>query len=285
LPKKVINQKWVFNYTIQGKGTPIVLLHGLGGNPSQWHEYVASLAPYHTVIVPNLSHLFYSSDRLSFAHQAQILKEYLIDMGREFGVLGIAGQSYGGTLALAVAIKELTIVDRVILINPIPPWPIRYFRNSFLRFFMRTSTLLSQLKSGLLETQVGVQFLKELSLVFPWRWLLKMVNDESFSTARYQRFHLEMERFAWIFQKEVWDQWTQWQVPSHRSLLIYDPNDPLFNPVAYPDLIEKLKIEHVIKLKYSGHILVPQNKFEIQLGIRRFMEPGYNDEFKIQKAS
>lgn len=285
MPKKIIDQKWVFNYTVQGKGTPIVLLHGLGAFSSQWHEYAVSLAPYHVVITPNLNHLYYCSEHLSFSNQVSILKDFLVELGKEYGVISIAGQSYGGTLALAIAIKEIDMVDRVVLINPIPPWPIHYFRNSFLRFFMRTSILLSQLKSGLLKTQVGVQFLKELSLVFPWRWLLKMVQDENFATRRFQMFHSEMERFAWLFQKENWDQWTQWKIPSERALLIYDPKDPLFNPLAYPDLIEKLKFEHVIKLKHSGHILVANNKFEIQLGIRRFMEPGYHDEFKIKEAS
>jgi pimeloyl-ACP methyl ester carboxylesterase len=273
--------KWIFNYTVYGKGTPIILLHGVGGHPAQWHEYAAALSSYHTVIVPNLNHIYYSTEKLSFSNQVSILTEFLADIGKEYGVFSIAGQSYGGSLAYAIAIKEKDIVDKVILINPIPPFPIHYFKNSFLRFFMRTSTLLSQLKSGLLKTQVGMQFLNELGLVFPWQWLLKLVREENFESLRFQMFHREMERFAWVLQEENWDLWSNWEIEHNKSLLIYDPNDPLFNPIAYPELMKKFKIEHAIKLKCSGHILVPQNKFEIQLGIRRFMEPSYKDEFKF----
>jgi pimeloyl-ACP methyl ester carboxylesterase len=269
---------------VWGKGTPIVLLHGIGGHPTQWHEYASALSAYHTVIVPNLNHLYYGTERLSFSNQVAILSEFLVDIAKEYGVLNIAGQSYGGALAYASAIKEKDMVDRVILINPIPQFPIHYFRNSFLRFFMRTSTLLSQLKSGLLKTQIGLQFLNELGLVFPWRWLKKLVKEENFGSRRFQMFHLEMERFAWTFQKENWELWCKWEISSSKSLLIYDPNDPLFNPVAYPDLMSKLNIEHFIKLKHSGHILVPENKFEIQLGIRRFLEAGYADDFKAKSV-
>jgi pimeloyl-ACP methyl ester carboxylesterase len=282
LPKKIINLKWVFNYTVSGKGTPIVLLHGLGGHPTQWHEYVTALKNHHTVIVPNLSHLFYGYERISFSNQVEVLKDFLDHIGKEFGVLTLVGQSYGGTLACGVAVKEKDLVDRIILINPIPQWPIQHLRSSFFRFFMRTSAMLSQLKIGLLRTQVGIQFLRELQSVFPWRWLSKMLEEQDFGSRRFQMFHIVMERIGWVFQKENWDQWSRWQIPSERSLLIYDPKDPLFNPLAYKNLMTKLNIEHVISLKHSGHVLVSENKFEIQLGIRRFMEAGYANEFKIK---
>jgi pimeloyl-ACP methyl ester carboxylesterase len=278
----MISSKVVFNYTVKGKGTPLVLLHGLGGHPTQWHEYAVALSNHHTVIVPNLNHLFYGSERLSFSEQVTLLQEFLVDIGREYGMLSLVGQSYGGALTYAMAIKEKDIVDRVVLINPMPPWPIQYFRSSFLRAFMRTSTLLSQLNSGLLKTDVGIQFLNELRRVFPWPWLNKLAEEKSFNTQRFQLFHLEIERLAWALQKEKWDEWSRWQIPSDRCLLIYDPLDPLFIQSAYPALMSKLKIEHTIELKHSGHILMNENKFEIQLGIRRFMEAGYADEFKIK---
>lgn len=279
MPKKICDTKWEFSFKTWGKGTPVVFLHGLGGHPRQWHEYAVGLSQFHTVIVPNLTHLISSKERISFEEQVDHLHSFLKDIALEYGILNFVGQSFGASLLMAVAMKDPNIIDRVILINPMPPWPIRYFKNSFLRFFMRTSPLLTQLKSGLLKTPLGINFLKELNSVFPWPWLTNMIRHKSYESRRFQFFHLAMERFAWMLQKENWDKWTKWEIPADRSLLIYDPKDPLFYPRAYPELIEMLNIKNQIQLNHSGHVILEQNKFDIQLGIRKFLDPSYKDEY------
>lgn len=52
---KQLNQpNYQLSYTVYGKGTPVVLLHGYGEDSQIWHNQIEALAAHCLLIVPDL---------------------------------------------------------------------------------------------------------------------------------------------------------------------------------------------------------------------------------------
>lgn len=115
-----------------GSGEPIILLHGLGASSYSWHKITPELAKTNRVIAIDLKG-FGASDkpldqRYSIFDQAQLIEEYI----EENGLSGITlvGHSYGGGVALALAlrqkdagrrdIKRMVLIDSIAYRQPLP---------------------------------------------------------------------------------------------------------------------------------------------------------------------
>jgi pimeloyl-ACP methyl ester carboxylesterase len=106
-------------YLVEGSGPPLLLLHGVGGDASQWFEngYVGALSDRFTVIAANsrgygnstpvteLEHLPYRLYRDDFV---AVMDDYGAD---QFSVFGY---SRGGVLAMAIAMEYPERVTAVI---------------------------------------------------------------------------------------------------------------------------------------------------------------------------
>lgn len=105
----------------QGRGAPIVLLHGLGGSGYSWHRQVPELARSHRVITLDLRG-FGRSDkpfdtRYSAADQAQLVAAFLATRGLS-GVT-LVGHSFGGVVSLLVALDPAASrrIARLVLVS------------------------------------------------------------------------------------------------------------------------------------------------------------------------
>jgi pimeloyl-ACP methyl ester carboxylesterase len=108
-------------YLDQGQGSPLVLLHGLGGSLYDWRHLIGPLSQNHRVIAIDLlgageSELPEGED-YSVAAQARRVRGLLDHLGVERATL--VGSSYGGGIALRFAQDWPERVLRLVLMNSI----------------------------------------------------------------------------------------------------------------------------------------------------------------------
>jgi pimeloyl-ACP methyl ester carboxylesterase len=94
-------------YEDQGKGAPVLLLHGFGASTFTWRHVVPELAQTHRVIAVDLKGFGLSDkpfdERYSVFDQAELIAQLIED--KDLRDLTIVGHSYGGGVALSLALK------------------------------------------------------------------------------------------------------------------------------------------------------------------------------------
>ena len=106
----------------------VVLLHGFGGFFMDWPRVMAPISRHARVYALDLPGWGFSEmnpESKSMEDDVTILREFMRELGLEKVILG--GLSYGAGVAWAAAAMNLPRIQRVVLINPMPPHPLRYF--------------------------------------------------------------------------------------------------------------------------------------------------------------
>lgn len=115
-----------------GSGKPMLLIHGLGASSYTWHAIIPELAKTRRVIALDLKGFGNSDkpldDAYSIADQAKLVRDYI--RRRDLRDLTVVGHSFGGAVALAVALEDaeqtnariskLVLIDSVAYRQPIP---------------------------------------------------------------------------------------------------------------------------------------------------------------------
>jgi pimeloyl-ACP methyl ester carboxylesterase len=112
----------VFSYKIHyleaGRGTPVILLHGSGGEGARWMPTIKGLAPEFRVIAPDQIG-WGNSDKPMTIYHSGVFAEFLARFMKEIGVpkAALVGQSMGAGVALQMAVSYPQLVDRMVLVN------------------------------------------------------------------------------------------------------------------------------------------------------------------------
>ena len=112
----------VFSYKIHyleaGRGAPVILLHGSGGEGARWMPTIQGLAPDFRVIAPDQIG-WGASDKPMTIYHSGVFAEFLARFMREIGVskASLVGQSMGAGVALQMAVHYPQLVDRMVLVN------------------------------------------------------------------------------------------------------------------------------------------------------------------------
>lgn len=112
-----------------GAGKPVLLVHGLSANHSEWTEVAVRLAPAFHVILPDLVGRGASLPEARADFSLEVEVERLLHVLRAVGVTDgpepplVAGHSHGAALAVALACR--TPVAGLVLANPVTPWTRR----------------------------------------------------------------------------------------------------------------------------------------------------------------
>lgn len=253
-----------------GHGPLLLLLHGYGGSVMHWDPVVERLQGSYRVVVPNLTHLYLSKNKLLFPLIIESLSRYLKENfpGEKFAV---AGLSFGGAVAWGLAVRHPEQVARIMLVNPVTPHPIEKFRLPEMRYFFVLGMPAKSI-ARLLGTPIGVSFLKRAAVIFrPHR---------AGSAERLTRlggmklaFVAEIvEHFSWLLRNEDWTHWEKalalLRVP---VCVLWAKDDLLFSGESYRAFADALNASHAEEID-GGHVLSRSRPDEIARVFADFLE-------------
>ena len=132
--KRVRTGAFESNVHDQGKGAPVLLIHGSGPGVSAWANWrlvLPALAEQRRVIAPDMVGFGYTDRPQGIEYGMPVWVQQAVDLMDALGVerADLVGNSFGAGLALALAIRAPQRVRRLVLMGamgvsfPITPGP------------------------------------------------------------------------------------------------------------------------------------------------------------------
>ena len=122
LPQTLETRGSTIFYAVKGEGSPLILIHGYGAGIWVWEKQIDILSKFYRVYVLDvIGHGF--SDRPAVEYTPDMymvaLKNFMDGLGMEKATL--IGNSMGGGIAWGMAVRFPDRVEKLILINSVPP--------------------------------------------------------------------------------------------------------------------------------------------------------------------
>ncbi|HEU4390498.1 MAG TPA: alpha/beta hydrolase [Blastocatellia bacterium] len=119
-----VTEKWVTLFGVKiyyqeaGQGPVVILLHGLGGDSTNWAATIGPLSEHFRVLVPDQVG-FGKSDKPLISYRVGTYVDFLDAFYKELkiGRASLVGNSLGGWISAAFAIAHPDKVDRLILVD------------------------------------------------------------------------------------------------------------------------------------------------------------------------
>jgi 2-hydroxymuconate-semialdehyde hydrolase len=114
----------VTNYHDQGEGVPAVLIHGSGPGVSAWANWRVNLEPlaeHRRVIAPDMVGFGFTERSANAVYNKALWLKHLLDFldALKLETVDLVGNSFGGGLALAFAIRYPRRVRRLVLMGSV----------------------------------------------------------------------------------------------------------------------------------------------------------------------
>jgi pimeloyl-ACP methyl ester carboxylesterase len=106
------------HYREAGRGAPVILLHGLGGDGSRWAPNISSLATtFHVIALDQIG--FGDSDKPLANYHVGMLSEFLVGFLNAIGIpkASLVGNSMGASVAAYTAVHDPQVVDGLVLVD------------------------------------------------------------------------------------------------------------------------------------------------------------------------
>jgi pimeloyl-ACP methyl ester carboxylesterase len=266
-----INGHTIF-YTVKGDGKPLLLIHGYGAGMWVWEKQIEALSQSYRVYVLDLiGHGFSDRPKVSYTPETYIhfLRDFMDGVGIEKATL--IGNSMGGGIAWAMAILYPERVDRLILINCVPP------------------DVLSQVKNESFRTLVAIKDIPILPYLViaargknSIRWILlecvsniKLITPEVVS----RQYPLsKIEGSTWVLYstfkhaEEALKQKDHLSMIHKPTLFIWGERDLIFPPQVGEALHQAITGSKFLKIEKSGHIPMWETPDEVNQAILSFLE-------------
>jgi pimeloyl-ACP methyl ester carboxylesterase len=272
IPQVVSIKNHTIFYTVKGEGEPILLLHGFGAGMWVWEKQIDILSQsYRVYLLDLIGHGFSDRPKNSYTPEVYIyfLKDFMDKL--EIEKAALIGNSMGGGLAWAMGIFFPERVNRLILINSIPPDVLDQVKNEsfralvamkvipFLPYFIMASRSRSSIKHVLYEC------------VYDRRLITREVIDRQYQISRIRgstwvlysifRHGREALKFKNAF--------SQIRAP---TLLIWGENDLIFPPPVGKHLHEAIPGSTLKWIERSGHIPMWETPDEVNQLILSFLK-------------
>ncbi|MEZ0393334.1 MAG: alpha/beta fold hydrolase [Pseudobdellovibrionaceae bacterium] len=253
-----------------GKGPVLILLHGYAGSVLHWDQVVQSLKSKNRLVIPNLSHLFMGKNPFTFSDQIEMFAGFIKENFPDQKV-NLAGISYGGALVWGVALKHPELINQTVFINPMPPAPSDLFNVPVLKSFFRLPLNMRAIYM-ILRTPMGRFFLKRAAEVFRLERAEHWERIHDLHGRKLLFVCHVIHNFAFILKNENWNAWKmRLESWTHPSLLIYDHEDPLFQPKTYHRFQDLIGCDITQEIHQAGHIAIQTKPQEIADLIENFL--------------
>jgi 2-hydroxy-6-oxo-octa-2,4-dienoate hydrolase len=110
------------NYHRAGAGKPVILLHGSGPGVSAWTNWrrvMPALSDSFDVIAPDMAGFGYTERKAELTYDIKLWVKHLIGLMDALGIerTSLVGNSFGGSLSLAAALRHPERFDRIVLMG------------------------------------------------------------------------------------------------------------------------------------------------------------------------
>jgi pimeloyl-ACP methyl ester carboxylesterase len=233
-----------------GEGDPVILLHGLFGNLSNWSNVAEEFGKQYRVIIPRLP--FYStpisSERIN--DLALFVEQFINHHG--FDTVTLMGNSLGGHVALLYTWREPSRVKKLVLAGS-----SGLFENSF---------------SGTFPRIKDYEYIKEKvsSTFYKQEVVTKELVDEVYSTIQSKANTLSILGLARAAQRNnLADLLDQIDTP---TLLVWGLQDTITPPEVALEFHAHLPHSQVIFLDHCGHVPMMEQPKLFNQYVREFLE-------------
>lgn len=255
-----------------GHGPLVVLLHGYGGSVMHWQSVIDKLKDRYRVVVPNLGHLYMSRNRLLFSVQLELIAGFMREHfpGEKAHFVGM---SFGAALAWGLSLQHPSLVDRLMLLNPLMPNPVGRFRLPEMRYFF-VLPMGDKAMLNLFNSPIGYAFLRRAAEIFRPDRDLAEKRLARLSPIKLAFIADLVAHFSWILRNEDWNYWqlnlARIQNP---TLVLTSQDDQLFLDSSYRDFVSALPVVQHIELETGGHLLATTQGERVVSEILQFLLP------------
>jgi pimeloyl-ACP methyl ester carboxylesterase len=266
-----INGHTIF-YTVKGEGKPLLLLHGYGAGVWVWEKQIEALSQSYRVYALDLiGHGYSDRPKISYTPETYIrfLRDFMDGVGIQKATL--IGNSMGGGMAWAMAIRHPERVDRLVLINCVPPDVLHQVKNESFR------TLVAIKDIPILPYLVIAARSKNSIrwILLECVWDIKLITPEVLNR-QYQISKIKgTTRVLYSTFKhaeeglELKDQLTLIHQP---TLFIWGERDFIFPPQVGETLHQAIAGSKFLRIEKSGHIPMWETPDEVNRAILDFLQ-------------
>jgi pimeloyl-ACP methyl ester carboxylesterase len=245
-----------------GRGEPLMLLHGFGGDKDNFTRAARSLTPRYRVIIPDLTGFGESSRPagVDYAPPAQV--ERLRELAKALGIgkLHLGGSSMGGDLAMTWAVLHPGEVGSLWLLDPAGVWSVPSKELDAYRKKIGREPLIVRSGKGLGET---LAFAMSDAPFVP-RPMLDVIARPRVANAKLEEGILRQVR-ADPMEERVRGLATP-------ALIVWGDHDRVLDPRSAEVLHQLLPASRVVIMPGLGHLPMfeqPKRSAEIYLAFRR----------------
>jgi pimeloyl-ACP methyl ester carboxylesterase len=271
-PKTVqVNGHTIF-YTVKGEGRPLLLIHGYGAGMWVWEKQIEVLSQlYRVYAVDVIGHGFSDRPKIPYTPEAYIyfLRDFMKGVGAEKATL--IGNSMGGGIAWGTAILFPERVDRLILIDCVPP------------------DVLAQVKNESLRTLIAIRDIPFLPYLVisarsksSMRWVLKeCVSDVKLITPEVVKRQYQLSRIkgtTWVLYstlkqaEEALKLRDRFSLIRQPALFIWGEEDIIFPPDVGETLHRTITGSKFQLIEKSGHIPMWESPDKVNQAILDFLK-------------
>jgi pimeloyl-ACP methyl ester carboxylesterase len=265
-----INGHAIF-YVVKGEGEPLLLIHGFGAGMWVWEKQIEALSrSFRVYAIDLIGHGFSDRPKIDYHAETYIhfMKAFMEGIGIEKATL--IGNSMGGGIAWAMAISFPERVNRLILIDCMPPDVLHQVKNDSFK------TLVA-LKSIPLLPYLIIGSRSERSI----KWILQeCVSDFQYITPEVIARQFQLSRIkgtTWVLYSTLHhaEEAMRFKDPigliRQPTLLIWGENDLIFPPSVGERLHHAIRDSVMHVVRGSGHIPMWETPEEVNQAILSFL--------------
>lgn len=245
-------QNRLIHYLDKGQGPPVMMLHGLGGSAYDFRFQLDSVAQAgFRVIVPDMLGAGYSDkpprEDYTIFGQAELLADFLDTLNLER--CHLLGNSYGGGVALCLALQRPHRVERLILLNA-----ASYRQELPDHVALARLPVIGDLGYSLLPKALVIQRLFESAFYDPRAFTDRDIEEYAHEHRFRGTVNAVRRMTLQADEPRCLHLWTGFPRVKQKTLIVWGENDRILYPVNGRRLHEDIPDSRLEVLAHAGHM-------------------------------